>query len=300
MLLLALLLVLTVFGQSGAFLMLPLYNKVPVAAPGIDDSSILSPTSLRALWDKLDEVMDTFVVKTLFPEENEKDAVDPEEVLATFDLRSFNNSSSGLNAAYSSLTNYLQLWARQLELQPDKGLTTPITATDFRNATSSSYAFLDESSTSSTSVAEHEEDSSSMDPLIENHQPMVPPNVSMTLKFRPPKRYLSYKEQKSMEKGVLPDRKGAKVDAWSPGGIQLLVTVLEVPSSSLSLSNQFNDGDDDDEAADRGFQLTLEARRCDIDGDTVIKYSSERAIIRRLKEAIRIWIKVRAMPSSSR
>ena len=99
----------------------------------------------------------------------------------------------------------------------------------------------------------------------------------MKIMFRPPKRYLSYKEQKGLEKGTMPDRKGGKVDAWSPGGIQLTVQVdiLEQESAGLRLI----------------------ARRCDIDGDTIIKLTSERAIIRRLNEAIRIWKKVRAMPN---
>ena len=80
-----------------------------------------------------------------------------------------------------------------------------------------------------------------------------------------------------MEKGVLPDRKGAKVDAWSPGGVELWVHTTSMESSS-KLQN-----------------LHLLVRRCDIDGDTIIKYSSERAIVRRLKDAIRIWRKVREM-----
>jgi hypothetical protein len=79
-------------------------------------------------------------------------------------------------------------------------------------------------------------------------------------------------KQRGLEKGVLPDRKGAKVDAWSPGGVELVV------STNADTS-----------------RLALTARRCDMDGDTVIKQSSERAIVRRLKEAIRIWKKVRAM-----
>lgn len=264
-----LLLTVGLFGRSWAFL--PLY-KIP---PNRDSTT----TTTLQLWNRLDEVMETFVVKTLFPEESSDNlVVDPDEVLTTFDLQTFSDHS-GLNAAYKSLTNYLQLWARQLELQPDKTLTTPISATDFRNA-SFSYSFLDKSSPSSSLQQQEEE---SLDLIY--MPPKLPPNVSMTLKFRPPKRYLSYKEQKSMEKGVLPDRKGAKVDAWSPGGIQLLVTALELDKK-----------EDQSKKETDCFQLKLEARRCDIDKDTVIKYSSERAIIRRLKEAIRIWIKVRQMP----
>ena len=217
----------------------------------------------------------------IFPEELITE-VDPEQVLASFDLQTYSNPKD-LMKAYDSLTNYLQLWGRNLELQPDKGLTTPITATDFRNATYS-YAFLDGSVMPAAGEAGN--------PASDIGTTMVrrtdiPTNVSMTLKFRPPKRYLSYKEQKRMEKGVLPDRKGAKVDAWSPGGVLLLVQVIQLqgpPGFGVMTEDPI-------------WQLLLQARRCDIDGDTVIKYSSERAIVRRLKEAVRIWVKVREMPS---
>ena len=213
----------------------------------------------------------------IFPEELITE-VDPEQVLASFDLQTYSNPKD-LMKAYDSLTNYLQLWGRNLELQPDKGLTTPITATDFQNTTYS-YSFLDGSLFSGVE-ADPADDITTIVALD------TPTNVSMTLKFRPPKRYLSYKEQKSMEKGVLPDRKGAKVDAWSPGGILLLVHVvtLQSPPAAFGITEE------------PSWQLLLQARRCDIDGDTVIKYSSERAIVRRLKEAMRIWVKVREMPS---
>ena len=221
------------------------------------------------------------LVNLIFPEESITE-MDPEQVLASFELQTFSNPQD-LMKSYDSLTNYLQLWGRNLELQPDKGLTTPITATDFRNATYS-YAFLDDSVLPAAGEAGN--------PASDIGTTMVrrtdiPTNVSMTLKFRPPKRYLSYKEQKSMEKGVLPDRKGAKVDAWSPGGVLLLVHVIQLqgpPGFGVMTEDPI-------------WQLLLQARRCDIDGDTVIKYSSERAIVRRLKEAVRIWVKVREMPS---
>jgi hypothetical protein len=215
------------------------------------------------------------LVNMLFPEEDISD-VDPEQVLASFEMQALTDPKD-LRKTYDSLTNFLQLWGRNLELRPDKGLTTPITATDFRNATYS-YIFLDGSS--SETEAEKADETETV-----ISRPEIPANVSMTLKFRPPKRYLSYKEQKSMEKGVLPDRKGAKVDAWSPGGVLLLVHVIEQRNASAtSIHNE------------PSWQLVLQARRCDIDGDTVIKYSSERAIVRRLKEAMRIWRKVREMP----
>jgi len=104
----------------------------------------------------------------------------------------------------------------------------------------------------------------------------------MKIKFRPRKRYLSAKEQKGLEKGLIPDRKGGKVDAWSPGGIELIVQTVTII----------------DDNKNKRAQLQLVAKRCDIDRDTIIKHSSERAILRRLDEAVRIWRKVRAMPSN--
>lgn len=254
--------------------------------------------------------------------------VDPNELLASFEFpmpkeqqrKNDNVEVSSLlllllRKSHESLRNYLQLWAKQLEVQPDKGLTTPITATDFKclvvasntngngngNGTTSSVAYQFYSDSDEQSpiqapaiVAEASKNVASTGGFAQSPEPrniaegelshssasiILPPNVSMTLKFRPPKRYLSYKEQKGMEKGNLPDRKGAKVDAWSPGGVQL--TVLVVPTSI--------------ELDSFDWKLVLEVRRCDIDDDTIIKYSSERAIVRRLTQAVRIWQKVRAM-----
>jgi hypothetical protein len=125
------------------------------------------------------------------------------------------------------------------------------------------------------------EDESDDDETISSHEKNKIPRytyASMKLMFRPPMRYLSYKEQKGLEKGVVPDRKGAKVDAWSPGGVEILVGILYW---SGGYSNMYT--------------LQLVARRCNVDGDTIIKDTSKRAIIRRLEEAIRIWKKVRAM-----
>jgi len=222
--------------------------------------------------------------------------VDPNEILASFELMNFTDLSD-LTKSHNSLTNYLQLWGRNLELHPEKGLTTPITATDFRDTTYS-YSFLDGSnSMSSTSRIEEEENDSTTDDRVYPRRIEIPRNVSMTLKFRPPKRYLSYKEQKNMERGVLPDRKGAKVDAWSPGGIQLLVHV--VPQVAAQEETSLSSSEEEEllvlSSSLSSWRLLLEARRCDIDGDTVIKYSSERAIVRRLKEAVRIWLKVRGL-----
>lgn len=141
--------------------------------------------------------------------------------------------------ARQSLVFFLNQWSRQLaqDNPQNNGLATPITIHEFKTLS------LHNNST-----------------------------LQMRIMFRPPPRYLSYLEQKSMEKGVLPDRKGAKLDSKSPGGIaiSLITTTATTPSV-----------------------LTFVAQRCGVDGDTVIKASSERAIIRRLDEALRIWKKVR-------
>lgn len=85
-----------------------------------------------------------------------------------------------------------------------------------------------------------------------------------------------------MEKnGVIPDRKGAKVDAWSPGGVEIRVIMRTVirPDKTPPNNNSTR------------IVLGVTALRCNIDGDTVIKKTSERAIVRRLENAIRIWKK---------
>lgn len=210
-------------------------------------------------WNRLDEVMESVVLKTLFPDSDRGPpaAPDPREILATFELATLSNDADAV-ASHESITNYLQLWGRQLELKPDKGLTTPILTSDFENVTKRGYYDADP-------------------PTVTKFA--LPSEVEMALRFRPAKRYLSYKEQKGLEKGVLPDRKGGKVDAWSPGGIQLIVGLQTLAEN--------------DEGTKVSISLT--AKRYEIDGDTVIKFASERAIIRRLKEAVRIWTKVREM-----
>ena len=167
--------------------------------------------------------------------------------------------------------NYLQSWGRQLELSQDRSLPTPILVTDFRNVTRK-YHEIDPPT------------------VTKSHLPM---ELVMTLSFRPSKRYLSYKEQKGLEKGVIPDRKGAKVDAWSPGGVELIMKLVEEEEEDEKERPQSLD--DDAVKEHKVYHLMLSARRCDIDDDTIVKFSSERVIMRRLKEAIRIWLKVREM-----
>jgi hypothetical protein len=91
---------------------------------------------------------------------------------------------------------------------------------------------------------------------------------------------LSYNEQNNLEKGKFPDRKGAKIDTWSPGGVELVFVIV---ADNGGVKQQ-----------DENDVLQMVARRCDIDGDTIVKTRSEQTIVRRLNEAIRIWSKVRA------
>ena len=81
-----------------------------------------------------------------------------------------------------------------------------------------------------------------------------------------------------MEKnGAIPDRKNAKVDAWSPGGVQIEI-IINTSANKIKKKRSSS-------------KIGIILRRCDIDGDTIIKRTTERAIIRRLDDAIRIWKK---------
>ena len=152
--------------------------------------------------------------------------------------------------ARASLVGFLNTWAKTELLSQDNGLATPVTVSDF--------AAL----------------------------PFHNQTWRMTVMFRPPPRYLSYKEQKSMEKGVLPDRKGAKLDSKSPGGIAIFINIAHVDNGGdCATANTTTSVQ----------QLRIVAQRYGVDRDTVIKEASERAIIRRLEQALRIWQKVRDM-----
>ena len=208
-------------------------------------------------WDRLETVL--FAPLEIKTDETNADIEDPRLLLAewknmweeTIQLSENEeilnrNATAAAIAAEESLANFLEVWAR-ITLPNDKGLTTPVSPTKFKTNP----------------------------PEVNTTDIHYQTNNSMKLIFRPPKRYLSYKEQKGMEKnGVIPDRKGAKVDAWSPGGVEVEVTMTVTRFSNEEKSI-----------------LSASARRCNIDGDTVIKKTSERAIVRRLENAIRIWKK---------
>ena len=208
---------------------------------GLGDAFLPSPfpnarSSTKHLAMKL--VLDT-LEDMLFPTTTTtREEVDPHKQFLQQDF-----AANDTDTARSSLVFFLNQWAMQLatDKPTNNGLSTPITVNEFKPL----LPFDDNNATTTTTL-------------------------QMKIMFRPPPRYLSYNEQKSMEKGVLPDRKGGKMDSKSPGGMAIVLTTT-------------------------GDVLHLVVQRCGVDSDTVLKASSERAILRRLDEALRIWQKVRVM-----
>jgi len=215
------------------------------------------------LWDNLEKLM----VGSLFPEDEIK-VEDPKKKLASFiDLAT--GSPGFVSFAHNSLTAFLFEWGRALQkADGSEKLPTPVYCIPFvPQALSSKDA----------QMAALDEDGCT-----------VIKTSGVKISFQKTKRYLSRTEQRGLEKGQMADRKGAKIDSWSPGGIQLLVQTVTCELSS-DATNEIKEGE-------MGVhRLRLLARRCDIDGDTVVKVSSERTIMRRLREAIRIWNKMRSL-----
>eukprot|EP00536_Pseudo-nitzschia_multiseries_P016241 jgi/Psemu1/45428/gm1.45428_g len=228
----------------------------------VPKTTTTAPTSF---WNRLESIMFGFLdvdESTNASETDDDDDDDPRLVLAHWDNLWECDGSTNNSSPVESLEHFLEVWARTT-LSNDRGLTTPVSCNKFRvpSARKSPAAEMRARKAANRKSVDEEEEASTQ----------LPSNArSMKLIFRPPKRYLSYKEQKSMEKGVLPDRKGAKVDAWSPGGIEIMISTKTSEASNRAV-------------------LDVMVRRCDIDGDTVIKKTTERAIIRRLEDALRIW-----------
>ena len=207
------------------------------------NAPLKSSTELRLSIGKFEKFLLGGLTENVPPVE-----VEPEKELARFDDLAV-GSPDKTSLAHASLTSYIRLWSSLLENGRDgsRGLTTSVTASSFEP----------------------------LETIAVGTAP-VKKASGIRIMFRPPKRYLSYSEQKNLDRGIVPDRKGAKLDAWSPGGIEVLVETLRQESS-----------DDAKEI------VRLVARRCGIDGDTVIKVTSERAVVRKLTEAVRIWVKMR-------
>ena len=264
------------------------------------DDPIAAPPTTSGFWNQVESMVFGFLddnndINNNNNGDNDDVYDDPRLVLAQWE-NLWECDETDTKA--ESLTHFLEVWAR-ITLTNDKGLTTPVSCTKFKPATATS-AVTDASTTrgrriSRQNVKEEEFTTSNNNTSNKSKEPH-----SMKLIFRPPKRYLSYKEQKSMEKGILPDRKGAKVDAWSPGGVEITVTAKTIPTTSninINNASSTNENDNGQNATTHNNSngkrmiIGVTARRCSIDKDTVIKKTTERAIVRRLEDALRIWKK---------
>jgi hypothetical protein len=122
----------------------------------------------------------------LFGTLEQNQEVNPTQQLAYFPRLSTGNETC-IQQAHESLVRYLLMWASQLT--HDKGLTTPVIYTPFQEQ------------------------------IYESNS-----SCSMKLLFKPPKRIMSFQEQaRNLEKGMLPDQKGAKLDSKSQGGVKVVI-----------------------------------------------------------------------------
>jgi hypothetical protein len=238
------------------------------------------PRLVLAEWENLWEETEETIICNDNDNDNDDDGLDENRN---------NNATAAATAAVDSLTNFLEVWA-QISLQNDKGLTTPVSSTKFKT---NIHAATAAAAADQEVISGDEGDGRDDDHAGGHYQNST--SSSMKLIFRPPKRYLSYKEQKSMEKnGAMPDRKGAKVDAWSPGGVEIQVTMMTTTTTTATKTAALGTKMNQNQIMlqqQRTSILGIIARRCDIDGDTVVKKTTERTIVRRLENAIRIWKK---------
>lgn len=236
-----------------------------------------------SLIDTLEKLM----ITTIFPEDDEViKTEDPDKVLAFMpDLAVGTNTEIAL--AQKSLTSFLLAWGKELaRAEGSEKLTTPIYC----------IPFSPKSVTSMTKAPPNNNEEIATTRTATKQNPLIVENVVKTLgvkiSFLRQKRYLSMNEQREMEKGRLPDRKGAKIDSKSPGGVLFLIQIVSCcDNSTLRTTDVIRE----DDLQDQQLQLQLTAKRCDIDDDTVVKISSERTIIRRLNDAIRVWKKMRSL-----
>eukprot|EP00980_Cylindrotheca_fusiformis_P009449 scaffold2068_cov96-Cylindrotheca_fusiformis.AAC.5 len=165
-------------------------------------------------------------------ESSQSESEEPNKVLLQFKNLVSSDSTTEINqddvllAHDESLDRFLVEWA--LLLEKDSGLSTPIMTT-----TTSLRRLLPGESEPDDSIKES----------------------CVRIMFRSPPRYLSCSEQRDMEKGILPDRKGGKLDSKSAGGVQL----------SMKTTLVIDDTNDD------VYQLQLVASRCAVDEDTIVK-----------------------------
>ena len=221
--------------------------------------------------------LEKVLVGSIFPE-NEIKLEDPHKELAFFPhITTDCQTSEEVSIAHNSLVSFLLQWGKTLEkADGSEKLPTPIFCVPFVPKQEAIISVVNSTDAES------------------QFQGQVIKTSAVKISFRKTKRYLSRNEQRGLEKGQMPDRKGAKIDAWSPGGILLIVQTVKYDSPNEA---SFDSIEDMVESEEGRFMLRLElrAKRCDIDGDTVVKLSSERTIIRRLRDAIRIWNKMRTL-----
>lgn len=223
------------------------------------------------LMDNLEKLL----MGSVFPEDDIEE-VDPYKELASFANLTVGTTAE-ISLAHNSLNAFLLDWGRALEKAtgPEK-LPTSIFCIPF---VPKPWAGRDQDEIAKLGRKEYASGNSTT----------VVKTSYVKISFQKTKRYLSRNEQRGMEKGQFPDRKGAKIDSWSPGSIILIIETVAAHSVPKI------DGVGGSLESAVVHELTLTAKRFDIDGDTVIKVSSERTIIRRLRDAIRIWNKMRTL-----
>lgn len=208
---------------------------------------------------------------------DQSDTDDPNKELSRYANLFGPGSADDCSQAHASLSYYLAQWGRTLEDDKGNGIATPVISVPLKSKPGSIRPVKpDDGANCGTG--------------------MVVQTSGVKLKFKNRPRFLNQKEQKGLDKGIIPDRKGAKIDAWSPGGVELLVQTVETVATTRATNRRKQGETDGTTCRDENEpeqRLRLVARRCDIDGDTIIKVSSERAIVRRLDEAVRVWIRMR-------
>jgi len=276
-------------------------SRIRIIESTTSTSSSSSSSELQLKINLVDN-LEKLLIGSLFPTDDETEEEDPRKELASFtDLTSgidIENTSSArdVGLAHDSLAAFLLEWGRTLEKTndgPDK-LPTPVSCIPFVPRMLSNDAMDDDGD--GDDVAEKETGAQAYDYYaLKEDGWTVQKTTGVKLSFRKTKRYLSRNEQRGLEKGVVPDRKGAKIDLWSPGGILLIVETLVPSSDRCNSTTKTGHMEDTKSAGDENHRLQLSVKRCDIDGDTVVKVSSENTIVRRLKEAVQIWSNMRSI-----
>jgi len=293
---------------------------------------------------KLSNQIEEFLLDMIFPQQEEIKRLDPQKELCHLKKLAICNTKEEITIAHKSLTSFLLEWGKCLEKADgiDK-LPTPIFCIPFDPPPSPPSPPLLNAPGDDNDDNEYDDDDDDdegnskiinikdqvnrygndnindiMIPIeIDNenkeekmNQMKIIHTSGVKVSFRKTKRYLSRNEQRGLEKGQIPDRKGAKIDSWSPGGIHFIIQTLQYEEEELDNEAELVENEPFVKEVNDNvhvmsiklnqkkiemYELRLVAKRCDIDRDTVVKVSSERTIIRRLRDAIRIWNKMRSL-----